>query len=235
VSPPAPTVVADRAADAADAIAERARADVALIRERIARIKQDFYEIGLALSRLKQPAAFGALGYKSFHACCKGQVGISGAKADELVAISTSMSADLARGLGQKNAMALLTLCRATPEDDRPADLASANLTLPSGEVLDVGGSSVRDKLSAAKEIRDDATSKSASGAGKKSRGRTTTAEERRVAAEAEAALHAAGLRDASVRAQATKPGRPAVLRLEGIPTTELATLCNALCRARRK
>jgi len=36
---------------------------------------------------------------------------------------------------------ALLTLCRATPEDDRPADLASANLTLPSGEVLNVGGS----------------------------------------------------------------------------------------------
>jgi len=220
------------------AIAEQARGDVALIRERIARIKRDFYEIGLALSRLKDPAAFGALGYKAFHACCKAEVGISATKADELVAIATSMSADLARGLGQKNALALLTLCRATPQDDRPADLASATLTLPSGEVLDVGGSSARDKLAAAKEIRekgDSSTRPGASAATKKPRGRTTTAEERRVAAEAEAALHAAGLRDASVRALATNPGKPAVLRMDGIPTTELATLCKALCRGRRK
>jgi len=44
----------------------------------------------------------------------------------------------------------------------------------------------------------------------KKPRGRTTTAEERSVAAKAEAALHAAGLDEARVRALATKPGKPA-------------------------
>jgi len=217
----------------------QARADVALICERIARIKQDFYEIGLALSRLKEPAAFRALGYTAFHACCKRELGISGAKADQLVAIATSMSAEIARGLGQMNALALVTLCRATPEDDRPEDLASGSVTLPSGEVLDVGSSSARDKLEAAKEIRATTTrpsaGKEASGGGKRPRGRSTTAEERRVAAEAEAALHAAGLRDASVRAVATKPGKPATLRMEGIPTTEMATLCKALCKGRRK
>jgi len=219
-----------------EAIAERARADVALIRERIARIKQDFYEIGLALARLKEPAAFAALGYTSFRECCKREVGISGTKADELVAIATGMSAEIARGLGHTNAMALVTLCRATPEDDRPADLAAGTVTLPSGEVLDVAGSSARDKVSAAKEIRATTTRPSASGAGaKKPQGRTTTAEERRVAAEAEAALHAAGLRGAKVQALATKPGKPAVLRIDGIPTTAMATLCKALCRTRRK
>ncbi|MEJ7729022.1 MAG: hypothetical protein WKG00_07400 [Polyangiaceae bacterium] len=198
-----------------------ARADVALVRALMDRIKRTFFELGEALSRLKRPAAFASLGYSSFQELCKVELGISVTKANELIAIATNMSAALARGLGQKHALALVTLCKATPEDDTPEQLVGRRIPLPSGKVLDVDKSSTREKREAAKELL----------AGRGIKGaRTASLQERAVAADAQKKLRAAGLERATVQALATRPGQPSDLRIDGVPVPALPTLCTALC-----
>ena len=135
---------------------------------------------------------------------------ISGRTAADLIDVVENVGPRFARRYGQSQVLAMVKLCRATPEEDTVEDLAErGHVGLPSGEVLDVGGSSVREKEDAAKEIRDATASE-----GKKKRGTSTSAEDRRVAAEAEAALHAVGLKGAEVRAVA-RPGKVADLRID--------------------
>jgi hypothetical protein len=219
----------ERAEQAKEAAAAQARADIALIRSILDRIKADFYQVGLLLKRLKDSRAAAALGYAGFNEMCKAELELSATAVDGLVRIVENYGPDLARRLGRSQALALLKLCDATPEDDTVQALATGTVRLPSGATLDVAGSSVREKEEAAKAIRE------ATGAAKPAKGRTTTADDRRVAAEVEKALRAAGLRAARVRAVATQPSRPSDLRLEGIPVDGLPLLCKALCVRRRK
>lgn len=65
-------------------------------------------------------------------------------------------------------------------------------------------------------------------------RGRTTTTEERALAAKLQAALHKAGARDATAAAVATKPGAAAKLRLE-LPIDKLSELQSALAAIHRR
>jgi hypothetical protein len=176
-----------------------------------------------------------ALGYRSFGELCEVELEITATAANNLVRVAEEMSARLANGLGLTQSLALLRLCAATPEDDTAEELAEGVVRLPSGEELDVKDSSSREKDAAAKEIRDAGRDRRDDGAAKPSRGKTTTAEERRIAAEAEAALHAVGLREATVRAVATRPGKPGNLRIEGVPALQVALLCKGLCGRRRK
>jgi hypothetical protein len=228
-----PAALTEDAGGAVEDAAAQARSDVALIRERMARIKSDFYEIGLALTRLKRPEAYLALGYSNFQELCTRALGFSRAKADELIAIAASMSAELARGLGQKNALALVTLCRATPEDESPEELLAGTVRLPSGETLEVARASAARKMAAAKAIREaqeDAGLREAKG-----RGRKTTVEERKAAREIEARLRAAGLARARVRALATKAGQGADMRLDGVPLAAVREICAGLCSHKRR
>jgi hypothetical protein len=218
-----PAALVEEAERAGEDAAAQARRDVALIRERMAQMKSHFYEIGLALARLKRRPAHVALGYSSFGALCTRELGFSRAKADELVMIATNVSAELARGLGQKNALALVALCRATPEDDSPEELVRTTVRLPSGETLEVAKASAAKKLNAAKALRDAAMDSGPSG--RKGRGRRTTVEERRVAREIEARLRAAGLERARVEAVATRQGQGADVRLEGVPLAAVREL----------
>jgi hypothetical protein len=209
-------------ADAAAAAAlPQARSDLALVKALMDRIKTAFFELGEALARLKQPVAFAALGYPSFLALCRDALGISVTKANELIAIATNMTVDLARGLGQKHALALVTLCKATPEDDTPEQLVGRRIPLPSGGVLDVDKASTREKREAAKELL----------AGRGIKGaRTSSVQERAVAAEAQKRLRAAGLERARVQVLATRPGQPSDLMIDRVPVPALATLCASLC-----
>jgi hypothetical protein len=220
--------LAERGEQAKEAAAAQARADIALIRSILDRIKADFYQVGLLLKRLKDSRAATALGYAGFHELCKVELDLSGSAVDGLVRIVENYGPDLARRLGRSQALALLKLCDATPEDDTVEDLVGGTVRLPSGSTLDVGDSSVRDKLEAAKEIRE-------AGAKRPARGRSTSANDRRVAAEAQAALRAAGIPGAKVQAMAGRPSRPSELRFEGIPVDGLGLLCTALCARRRK
>lgn len=75
-----------------------------------------FHEIGQALARLKDPLAYAALGYKSFAELCAKEFSFSVDKADELALIATQMTREEAMGVGQKKAIAVVRLCRATIE-----------------------------------------------------------------------------------------------------------------------
>jgi hypothetical protein len=224
--------IAERGDAAVAAIAEEARANIGLARELIERIKRDFYELGEVLKRLKDSGAAQALGHRSFIELCDKELEISGTAATRLIRIVENMSRELARGLGQYQALAVLELCDATPEDDTPDDVAKGTVRLPSGRTLDVADSTAREKREAAKELREAGDRSSSKGKG--TRGMSTSAEDRRVAAEAEAALHAAGLKRATVRAVA-RPGKVGDLRIEGIPTSGMDRLCKALCGRRGK
>ena len=196
-----------------------ARADVALVRELMDRIKRTFFELGEVLSRLKQPAAFASLGYSSFQELCKVELGISVTKANELIAIATNMSPALARALGQKNALAVVTLCKATPEDDTPEQLVGRRIPLPSGKVLDVDRSSTREKREARR------SSCRARGKGR--------ARPRCKSAPWPPTLRgscAQGLERATVQALATRSGQPSDLTIDGVPVPALSTICTALC-----
>jgi hypothetical protein len=205
-------------------VLEAARADIALIKGLVQQIKRAFYEIGAALGRLKDPARIAVLGYRSFHEMCARELGMSESKANDLVAIASNMTAEEARGMGQMDALSLVTLCKATPEDDRPADLVDAKVPLPSGEVLDVGKASARERLEAAKEIRR------ASGAAGTRGGRSVTAKERSPAADLQKRMRAAGLKRASVEAKATRAGQQADLVIAGVPVGAVSRLCAAIC-----
>jgi hypothetical protein len=227
VSVAAPVAKAQTLAAAANAkidqIRAQAQADLELIRDRSRAIAKAFHEVGQALARLKQPVAYGALGYKSFAELCQKEFSFSVEKADELVLIATQMSAQEALGIGQKKAIAVVRLCRATIEDDKPADVARGTVTLPSGEIFDVKRASARKTEAAAAQIR------AASGRALK-RGKGVAQSEHAAGVTLEAKLRAAGLANARVRVVAGAPGKAAWLRLDRIPVNGVKTLCKAIC-----
>jgi hypothetical protein len=222
-----PAALAKRAEQAVAAkrarTAKEARADIALIKRRKKRIAEDFYDIGVALARLKRPGVAEVLGRESFREICEKDLEMSPATADKLVAIVANVAREDALRMGQERALALVALARATPEADSAASLEKAVRKLPSGKKLDVRSASVRDLREAAKDVRD------ASGKGGRPRGRTTSPAERAEAAKLEAALRKAGLDRARVAAVATKPGQGADLRIERVPVAQLTVFRKAL------
>jgi hypothetical protein len=223
--------IAREVSDKHERIALAARADIALIHRRRARIAEDFYEVGEALVRLKAPGVAAALGYPSFAALCGAELGLSATKAAQLVDIVRGATRDDAIAFGQERVAALLALADATPEVDTATSLARAKIALPSGKLLEVGRATTSAIWSGAAELR------AARPASKRGRGLTTTPEERREASTLEAVLHHHGLAAARVKAVA-KGKAGAHVRIEGVPLASLATLaeaCVELAKPRRR
>ena len=183
-------------------------------------------EMGQAIVRLKEPVVYQALGYPSFAALCEVELPMAARTADELATIATQFTPEEALGMGQKKALAVLRLCRATVEDDTPSEVAIATVTLPTGKTLDVKSASARRTAEAATEIGA-ATRQG----GKK--GQSAKSEERTAGATLEAKLRAAGLSGARVRVMKGKGRLGALLRMDGIPLAQLRTLCKAICGGR--
>jgi hypothetical protein len=226
-----PPALAERASKLASKAKERliaqARADIALIKRRKAEIAEAFYDIGEALVRLKKPGVAAALGYDDFYAMCKAEVGLAATQVDELVDIVRLVKRSDAIKMGQSKAGALARLAEATPARDTAAGIFRGMVKTPSGKAIEGRNASVRAIDAAAKEFRR------AKGGAR--RGRTTTAEERAVAARIEGALRGAGVATAKVTAVATVPGREANLRIEGVPVSQAASLARALRVAQRR
>lgn len=220
---------AKKAADKVARLATQAHADIALIQRRRAEITESFYDIGEALVRLKTPGVAVAIGHKTFADLCRVELQMSSAKAEQLIAIATRVPREDALKLGQERTLALLAVAAATPEADSPSTLAAAKLSLPTGAKLDVKSSSTRDLRNAAKSIRATQARETPP-----KRGRTTTSEERALATKLEEALHTLGLPAARVTAVATKPGKPADIRIDRIPVASLALLQKAIGQARK-
>lgn len=228
-----PAALVKRAEKLAAGKAARLRAEgkqlIALVRRRRAEVSSAFYEMGVALRRLKAPEMKLALGYTSFDAFCKDTLGIASEVAARLIELVTTMTEEEAIAAGPTRAFALVEVAQATPEADTPGQLLRrGKVRVPSGREVDTRKASSRALLGAAKEIR-------AARPKTTRRGRTATAEERETAARIEAALHAAGVSSAKAAAVATKPGAESTLRLEHVPFSKLATLAKILAKRARR
>lgn len=207
------------------AIANRARtahADIALIKARKADIADSFYDIGEALVRLKKKGVAEALRYPSFQALCRSEVGLGDTQVGQLIDIVTRLSRKDAVAMGQSKAAAFARLAEATPAPDTAVGLFRRGTKTPSGKAV-TNASSTHAVDDAAKEFRQ-----AARGA-KRGVGRTSTAEERAIAAALQTKLHRAGVTTARVTSVATAPGKESNLRIEGVPISKRRAIASAL------
>ncbi len=205
-------------------LVKEGRDDIALIQRRQARITEDFYDIGEALVRLKRPGVAEALGFKGFRDLCQNTLPISATTAEKLVSIVANVRREDAHRLGQEKTLALLELSKATPEADTATSLSRTSRKLASGKQVNLSEASTREIRAAAKEVRDQATSKT--------RGRTTTADERSHALAVQKKLQQAGFEKVRITAVASKPGQAADVRMEGIPLAAVQAFGRALIKA---
>lgn len=233
-APPSPAatpqakLIARSVADKQARLASEGRADIKLVKRRRARIAEDFYDIGEALARLKRPGVAEALEFASFADLCERELDMSVGKATYLIAVVTHVPRAEATRLGQDRTVALLELADATPELDTVTQLAKGTLKLPGGGELHVPKASAAEIRNAAKLVRA-GSAKASDTPAKRARGRTTTPNERAIAAKLQARLRELGLDQASVTAVATKPGQPAHVRIQSLPIDRLSVLKKAL------
>lgn len=198
----------------------QAKADVALILRRKEIITDAFLDIAAAVLRLEKIGAHKFYGKPSFAAFCEDVLEMSLTKAKELIAI-TRAPREQALAWGQERTAALLTLADATPEADTAESLSTAKLKLPSGKILDIAKASTKAIWEAVKEIR------TASSAGKKPRGLSVSAGDRKAIAALERSLHAAKLTQAKAVAVANHHG--ARIRFEHVPLADVVPFAKAL------
>ena len=198
-----PAALAARATAAASAKTSRLRRDahalLALIARRKREITEAFYDIGEALTKLKDRDTISALGRRSFAEVCEKDAGMSVSVAERLVEIVRSLTREQALAMGQKKAMAMVTLAAATPEDDTAAGLyRKKSIALP-------GGKKVSPRSASANEIEEAATAirhrRSASAARARQR-------QRRRLARARTPQHRRGARVRGAPREAPPPAR---------------------------
>jgi hypothetical protein len=117
---PAKTAHADlvvrRATSAADESRARAEALLAKIVRRLARIRQDFYTIGMCLKELRDARLFVALGHRTFEHLLASRRLVGRTQAYKLMAIVEHVSRDKAIELGEEKAYALARFAAAAPD-----------------------------------------------------------------------------------------------------------------------
>lgn len=155
---------------------EKGRAAISLIRKRRATLADDFLDVGEALRALKGDGVFEALGRADFDELCARDLDLAESTVDAMIALSDRIGHDLERDLGRDRASALLALVDAVPADDRPLNLLDATLQLPTGGKLVVRGATAAEVREAARSFRLVRGAKQ----GKRSRGFTTTPDEKR-------------------------------------------------------
>jgi hypothetical protein len=187
---------------------QEARELVERIRQAKADIAGNMVDIGLALASLKREGMAEALGRKNFADVCEGELEMSVSAANALVSVATKVPRHVVASLGHVRAHAVLELVEATPEEDSPEDLMSANVRLPSGRTLDVANASIPEIRAAAREFRDALLE-----TGKRSRGFTASASDKKAFAALAKRLGAQGHAGATL--VAARDGKGAKVRFE--------------------
>lgn len=107
---------------------KRAQSLLDLIARRMQRIKEDFFEIGVALRELEDKKLFAALGYDTFDAMLEARSPIGRSQAYKLIAIVKHVTREQALELGAEKAYALSRFVRATPEADTVASVIDGEI-----------------------------------------------------------------------------------------------------------
>jgi hypothetical protein len=133
-SKPLPATLARNAAKVAEraraANEERARELVALVRDKLRTASSAFYDIGVALAQLAEPALYAALGYTSFASMVRAELGFSNDKAREWIAVARGLKRNTALALGPSRAAAVVELAKATAEHDTPEEVAQGEVVV---------------------------------------------------------------------------------------------------------
>jgi len=131
---PAPIALVKNATKVATAARKthevRARELVAEVRDKLGVAASAFYDIGVALVELSEPSLVTALGYRTFGALVKTELGISRDWASEMMAVARGMKRSTALSLGLTRAAAVVELAAATPEHDTPEQLAKGKVVV---------------------------------------------------------------------------------------------------------
>ena len=101
---------------------------LALVAKRKDDATRAFYDIGVALRELLRKKLYAPLGHPNFGAMLKAHGVMSKAFAFRLVGVVEAFTREQAIELGQKKAMSLVRLARATAADDTPSGLAKGNV-----------------------------------------------------------------------------------------------------------
>jgi hypothetical protein len=111
----------------------RAQADelVRRVEERTGSVAAAFYDIGEALSRLRDRRLYASLGHKTFDELLAKRLEMSRAQAYRFIAVAERMPRSRATELGPRRSIALLRLADATPGLDSVEDLLRNGVTLP--------------------------------------------------------------------------------------------------------
>ncbi len=133
----------------------RAEALLAGIARRKARIAEDFYEIGLALSELLKKKLYFALGHRSFQEMLAARDVMGTTRAKQLIAIVDNMDRERALALGSEKAYALARYTAATPEPDTPEWLLSQGAKLGGKPIAEA---SLREIQEATRDVRKKAS-----------------------------------------------------------------------------
>jgi hypothetical protein len=87
---------------------------IALVQRRKREISEAFYDLGVALKRLKEKEILLVLGCRSFDQLCSEKLDLSTTLGNRLVEVVSSMTRDDAIGMGQTKAMAFVALAAAS-------------------------------------------------------------------------------------------------------------------------
>jgi hypothetical protein len=207
---------------------EREAADaLALAKASLAQAARNLYEAGRALVVLRKPGYAEAAGFEGgFYELCSAALDLSRTSADRLIDAATQMSQEQYAAFRTDRADALLDLATATKEDDTAAILRGDRIRLwAAGPLFDVKKAKTAEVRAAAKAVRVHYESPSA-----KRRGRTASADERKLESDSNRKLDAAGS-SARAKVRATKAGKPSVFDLTGLSASELARAVRALAR----
>lgn len=127
-------IARETAAAAASHARHRARAEsiLQLIARRIARIQEDFYELGIALKQLRDEKLYAALGYRTFDELLAKRRPIGRTQAYKLIALVENVTRDQALALGEEKAYALARLAKATPAADTVGSILETGIEMGS-------------------------------------------------------------------------------------------------------
>ena len=189
----------------AEAAAERNRRKgeglVGEIERRKARIRREFWEIGVALSRLAEPAIYASMGFGSFGELLDGRGLFARSHAHRLVEVARTFTREQALALGAEKAFALTRYVAATPEQDIAGSLVEADARIDGKRLSAI---SLRQLEAATKAVR---------GKGRKATRDPLERAARSAARGAQAALRKRGARGA--RASAVRADGVWVVRIE--------------------
>jgi hypothetical protein len=224
-----PAALAKRAEKLAAAkrreLAEQARKDIALIKEKHQTVQAAFFEIGQALVRLSEPMVARALGYASFKELVAKEVGMALETAERFKRMAKLLHEADAIEWGADKAHAVAELVEAAGLPRLPP---GGRLEIGKNRTIDVRAAEANAIEAVAKELRQAKHAR-----GRPSRGRTTTAEERAMVKALEAAAKKGGIEGGKFECLATAPGKPADVRMR-VAITALADLARALAAVAR-